>query len=50
MQNNEHRWEAVNLSVRIVNLVFHTTYVVCVNFMREWQYLQFKVDPKRQMR
>ena len=33
-----------NPSVRIIDLVSHTTYVVCVNFF----YLQFKVDSERQ--
>ena len=27
-------------------LVFHITYVVCVNFMRKWRDLQFKVDSR----
>ena len=25
------------------------TYVVCVNFVHEWRYLEFKVDSKRQI-
>ena len=33
-----------NLSVRIIKLVSHTTYVVCVNFIYKWQDLQFEVD------
>ena len=33
-----------NLSVRIIDQVSHTTYVVCDNFVHKWQYLQFKVD------
>ena len=33
-----------NLSVRIIDLVSHNTYVVCVNFIHKWQELQFKVD------
>ena len=37
-----------NPSVRIIDLVFHTTYVVCVNFIHKWRDLQFKVDSKRQ--
>ena len=36
------------LSVRILAPVSHTTYIVCVNFIREWRDLQFKVDPERQ--
>ena len=31
-------------SVRIIDLVSHTTYVVCVNFIQKWRDLQFKVD------
>ena len=31
------------------NLVNHTTYVVCVNFIHEWWNLQFKVDSERQI-
>ena len=32
-----------NPSVRIIDLVSHTTYVVCVNFIHKWRNLQFKV-------
>ena len=39
-----------NPSVRIIDLVFHTTYVVCVNFIHNnWGDLQFKVDSERQI-
>ena len=38
-----------NPSVRIIDLVFHTTYVVCVNFIHKWRDLQFKVDSERQI-
>ena len=31
------------------DLVSHTTYVVCVNFIHEWWDLQFKVDSERQI-
>ena len=31
-----------NPSVRIIELVSHTTYVVCVNFTHKWRNLQFK--------
>ena len=31
-----------NPSVRIIDLVSHITYVVCVNCMHKWQDLQFK--------
>ena len=34
-----------NLSVRIIDLVSHTTYVVCVNFIRKWRDLQLKSTP-----
>ena len=33
-----------NPSVRIIDLVSHNTYVVCVNFIHKWRDLQFKVD------
>ena len=36
-----------NPSVRIIDLVSHTTYVVCVNFTHKWRDLQFKVDSER---
>ena len=36
-------------SVRIIDLVSHTTHVVYVNFMREWRDLQFNVDSERQI-
>ena len=38
-----------NPSVRIIDLVSHTTYVVCVNFIHKWLNLQFKVDSERQI-
>ena len=38
-----------NPSVRIIDLVSHTTYVVCVNFVHTWRDLQFKVDSERQI-
>ena len=38
-----------NPTVRIIDLVSHITYVVCVNFMHKWQDLQFKVDTERQI-
>ena len=37
-----------NPSVRIIDLVSHTTYVVCVNFIHKWRGLQFKIDSERQ--
>ena len=36
-------------SVRIIDLVSHTTYVVFVNFIHKWRHLQFKVDSARQI-
>ena len=38
-----------NPSVMITDLVSHTTYVVCVNFIHEWRDLQFKVNSERQL-
>ena len=38
-----------NPSVRIINSVFRTTYVVCINFIHKWQDKQFKVDSERQI-
>ena len=38
-----------NPSVRIIDLVSHTTSVVCVNFIHEWRDLQFKVDSEQQI-
>ena len=40
-----HNWP-LNPSVRIIDLVSHTTYVMCVN--KRWD-LQFKVDSERQI-
>ena len=36
-------------SVRIIDLVSHTTYVVCVNLIHKWRDLQFKVHSERQI-
>ena len=36
-------------SVRIINLAFHNTYIVCVNFIDKWRDLHFKVDSERQI-
>ena len=38
-----------NPSVRIIDQVSHTTYVVCVNFRHKWRDLQFKVDSELQI-
>ena len=37
-----------NPSVRIIDLVFHTTYVVCFTFIHKWRDLLFKVESERQ--
>ena len=36
-----------NPSVRIIDLVYHITFIVCVNFIREWRNLPFIVDSER---
>ena len=38
-----------NSSVRIIDLVSHTTYLVCVNFIHKWRDLQFKFDSEWQI-
>ena len=38
-----------NPSVSIIDLFYHATYVVCVNFIHKWLDLQLKVDSKRQI-
>ena len=38
-----------NPSVKIIDLVSHTIYVVCVNFIHKLRDLQFKVDSERQI-
>ena len=38
-----------NPSVKIIDLVSHITYVVCVNFIHKRRDLQFKVDSERQI-
>ena len=38
-----------NSSVRIIDLVSHTTFVLCVHFIHKWRDLQFKVDSERQI-
>ena len=34
---------------KVIDLVSHTTYVMCVNFIHKWRDLQFKVDSERQI-
>ena len=46
--NYIHNW-FYNPSARIIDLVSHTTYIVCVNFIHKWRNLQFKVDSERQI-
>ena len=57
-QSDKYTWRIMCLlsrniyyspSVRIIDLVSHTTYVVCVNFINKWRDLQFKVDSERQI-
>ena len=38
-----------NPSVRIIDLVSYTTYVVCVNFIHKWRDLQSNVDSEWQI-
>ena len=38
-----------NPSVRIIDQVSHTTYVVCITFIHKWRALHFKVDSERQI-
>ena len=38
-----------NPSVRIIDLISHTAYVVCVNFIQKWRDLKFNVDSERQI-
>ena len=43
-----HNWSLKYFSLDN-NLVSDITYVECVNFIREWQDLQFNVDSERQI-
>ena len=36
-----------NPSVRVIDLLSHNTYVVCINFIHKWRDLQFNVDSER---
>ena len=49
--NNIHTYIIGHCSpaVRIIDLVSHTAYVVCVNFIHKWRDLQFKVESERQI-
>ena len=44
-----HIIDHYNPSVRIIDLVSHNTYVVCVNFIYKWWDIQFKFDSERQI-
>ena len=44
-----HRNQDCIFSVRIIDLVSHTTYVVCVYFIYKWRELQFQIDSERQI-
>ena len=41
--------EIIHLHTYIIDLVPHSTYVVCGNFIHNWRDLQFKVDSERQI-
>ena len=43
-----HNWPLQPFSCDY-GLASHSNHVVCVNFIREWQDLQFNVDPERQI-
>ena len=43
-----HTYIHYNLSVRIIDLVSHTTYPVRVYFIHKWRDLQFKIESERQ--
>ena len=43
-----HNWPLQPLS-QVYDLTFHTTYVVCVNFINGWQELQFKDNSEKQI-
>ena len=38
-----------NPSVRVIDLVSHTSYAACVRFIHKWRDLQFKIDSERQI-
>ena len=44
-----HNSSLANPSVKIIDLVSHTTHVVCVNFIHKWGDLQLKTDFERQI-
>ena len=44
-----HNIYIIDPSARIINLVSHSTLIVCVNFIHKWRHLQFEVDSERQI-
>ena len=46
--HNIHNWPLQSFS-QIYDVASHTTHVVYVHFIREWQDLEFKVDSERQI-
>ena len=38
-----------NPSARIIDLASHIIYVACIDFMHEWQDLQFNIEADRQI-
>ena len=48
IHTNIHNWPLQPFS-QDYGLASHTTFVVCVNFIREWRDLQFNVDSERQI-
>ena len=47
--NKIHIHTYINGLIQNYDLAFHTTYSVCVNFIHEWQDLQFNIDSERQI-
>ena len=45
----DNRFSGLLTSVRIINLVSKTTYVMCVNFIHKRQDLQFQFDSEPQI-
>ena len=39
----------MHLKLDVQQVVFHTTYVACVDFIHKWGHLGFKVDYERQI-
>ena len=45
----DHITYIIGHSVRFIDLVSYTAYVVCVNFIHKWRDLQFNVDSERKI-